>query len=75
MSDLEKTPAGLQYVIPGAERVTTKRRRFNADGTQLVIPGAERISTSEYLARLAGKPLRPRRRQAGLAGTGLFGSG
>lgn len=75
MTDLEETPAGLQYVIPGAERVAHSRRTFKAEGDQLVIPGAERISISEYLARLAGNPLRPRRRQVGLAGTELFGGG
>jgi hypothetical protein len=73
MTELERTPAGLQYVIPGAERMKSKRRMFQVDGNQLVIPGAERISTAEHLARLAAKPLRPRRRQVGLVGTGLFG--
>ena len=51
---IEKTPIGMQYVIPGAERIVKpKRRVFKADGDQLVIPGAERISTRAYLARLA----------------------
>ena len=71
---VEKTAIGMQYVIPGAERIVKpKRRVFNADGAQLVIPGAERISTRAYLARLAEKPISPRRGQVGLRGTGLFG--
>ena len=72
MAQLEKTPAGLQYVLPGAERIEPTRLMFQADDNQLVIPGAERISMREYLARLADKPLRPRQRQVGLVGTGLF---
>jgi hypothetical protein len=71
---VEKTPLGMQYVIPGTERVVTPRRRaFKADGDQLVIPGAERISTRKYLARLARKPITARRGQIGLNGTALFG--
>ena len=73
--EIEKTPIGLQYVIPGAEQIVKpKRRVFKADGDQLVIPGAEQISTIEYLNRLLDKPLMPRRRQVGLHGTELFGN-
>ena len=72
---IEKTAIGMQYVIPGTERIVKpKRRVFKADGDQLVIPGAERISTRAYLARLAEKPITPRRGQIGLRGTGLFGA-
>ena len=75
---VEKTATGLQYVIPGTERIVKpKRRTFKADwtpaGDQLVIPGAEKISTAEYVSRLAEKPITPRRGQIGLRGTGLFG--
>jgi len=75
----EKTTIGLQYVIPGTERaVRPKRPAFSTDptpaGNQLVIPGAEHISTGEYVARLIGRPLTPRRGQVGLRGTGLFGA-
>lgn len=70
----EKTPVGMQYVIPGTERVSKpKRRTFNTDGNQLVIPGAERISTSAYLKRLSEKPMQSRRGQISLRGTALFG--
>ncbi len=75
----EKTTLGLQYVIPGAERVSKpKRPSFKADktpaGDQLVILGAERISVGEYVSRLANRPITPRRGQIGLQGTALFGS-
>ena len=75
---VEKTPTGMQYVIPGTERIVKPRpRAFKADwtpaGEQLVIPGAERISQAKYVARLIDRPLKPRRRQVGLRGTGLFG--
>ena len=72
---IEKTPIGMQYVIPGTERIVKpKRRAFKADGDQLVLPGAEKISTAEYVARLLDRPLTPRRGQVGLRGTGLFGA-
>ena len=74
---VEKTTTGMQYVIPGTERIVRpKPRAFKADwtpaGDQLVIPGAERISKAEYVSRLVDRPLTPRRRQVGLRGTGLF---
>ncbi len=76
---VEKTAIGFQYVIPGTDRIVKpKPRAFKADwtpaGDQLVIPGAEKISTVEYVARLAEKPLTPRRGQIGLRGMGLFSS-
>ena len=72
---VEKTAIGMQYVIPGTERIVKpKRRVYRTDGAQLVIPGAERISTAEYVSRLAAKPITPRRSQIGLRGIGLFGS-
>ena len=72
---IEKTAIGMQYVIPGTERIVKpKRRVFKADGDQLVIPGAEKISTAEYVARLVDRPLMPRRSQVGLRGTELFGA-
>ena len=75
----EKTAAGQQYVIPGTERgEKPKRRRFKTEmtpaGDQFMIPGTEPISTREYLARLAERPLAPRRGQIGLRGAGLFGA-
>ena len=73
--EIEKTPAGLQYVMPGTERVRQPRHRVpKIEGDQYIIQGAERISTAEYVARLINKPLRPRRGQVGLHGTSLFGT-
>ncbi len=73
MLTIERIAIGMQYVIPGAERAPRPRRCvFIADGDQLVIPGAERISTRAHLARLAEKPIMPRRGQVGLLGTALF---
>jgi len=64
---------GRQFVIPGAERITPKKRQsFKAEGRQLVIPGADPVSIREHLTRMMMKPIKPRRRQIGLAGTGLF---
>ena len=72
---IEKTAFGSQYVIPGTERIVKpKQRVYRTEGDQLVIPGAERNSTAEYVARLAGKPITPRRAPIGMHGMGLFGS-
>ena len=73
---VEKTSVGLQYVIPGAERITpvaVPSMRYSTDGTQFVIPGAEQITTGELLMRKMVEPIRPRTRQRGMAGTALFG--
>ena len=71
---VEQTEFGIQYVIPGTERIEQKRHSFSVeDSGQYVIPGAERISTGEHLTRLMEKPITPRRRQFGLGSTGLFG--
>jgi hypothetical protein len=67
----EHPTEGRQYIIPGTERI--KRLSFKSEGRQLVIPGADRISMREHLVRLMMKPIKPRRRQIGVAGTGLFG--
>jgi hypothetical protein len=73
---VEKTKVGLQYVIPGAEsitRIATPSKQYATDGAQFVIPGAEQISTRELVSRIMAQPIRPERRQRGLAGTSLFG--
>jgi hypothetical protein len=77
---LEKTPVGLQYVLPGAEQVkrvtpvAVPSMQYSTDGAQFVIPGAEQISTGELLMRKMAEPIRPRTRQRGLVGTALFSS-
>lgn len=75
---VEKTSVGLQFVIPGTERVmpaAAPSRRYATDGVQFVIPGAEQISTGELLTRKMSSPMMPRTHQRGLAGTALFGVG
>lgn len=71
----EWTTAGEQYVLPGAERrQQPQRSTYTVEDDQLVIPGGERISNAELVARLAARPIIPRRPQRGLAGTALFGA-
>jgi hypothetical protein len=76
--DQPVTPAefsseGRQYIVPGTE--CPKRQTFKTEGKQLVVPGADRISMRQHMERLMLKPIKPRRRQVGLGGTGLFGKG
>ena len=74
--EVEKTSVGMQYVIPGAERITpiaVPSMRYSTDGAQFVIPGAEQIGTGALLMRKIAEPIRPRTRQRGMAGTALFG--
>lgn len=74
--NVERTTAGMQFVIPGTEKpVQPTRVKYAADGAQLVIPGAERLDGRALLNWIANKPLRPRAGQRGLAGTPLFGVG
>ena len=73
---VEKTSVGLQFVIPGTERVMSApspSRSYATDGGQFVIPGAEQIGTGEFLTRKMASPMMPRTHQRGLAGTALFG--
>lgn len=71
--NVERTSAGLQFVIPGTEKpVPAPRMRYPTDGTQLVIPGAERISAKVLLNRILQRPMRSRVAQRSLAGTSLF---
>ena len=72
--NVERTPARLQFVIPGTEKpVPAPRTRYLSDGRQLVIPGAERISAKVLLNRILQEPMRSRVGQRSLAGTALFG--
>jgi hypothetical protein len=71
MTPNEFNAEGRQFMIPGTEHI--KRQTFKAEGRQFVIPGAECIKMREHLARMMMKPIKPRRQQIGLTGTGLFG--
>lgn len=70
----ERTTAGTQYVLPGAERVIIAKARHphRADGDQLVIPGAEAISERELVERKMAEGIRPRARQRSLKGPRLI---
>lgn len=69
----ERTSAGIQYVIPGAERRPRPRAtRYAMDGDQLVLPGAERIGTGELLRRRMLEGIMPRRGQRAVDTTPLL---
>jgi len=73
MTPEEFSTEGRQFTIPGTARI--KRQSFKAEKSgQLVMPGTDPVSNREHMARLMIKPNKPRRRQVGLAGTGLFGN-
>ena len=74
--NVERTQAGIQFVIPGTEKPKVPQRvKYPHDGSQLVIPGAEKISQGVLLARLTERPIKPRLGQKSLAGTPLFKTG
>jgi len=69
----ERTKAGLQYVIPGAERRLPEcRRQYARDGDQFVIPGGERATVSELLRRRLAQRLQAQRGQRPVETTPLF---
>ena len=72
---VEKTSVGMQFVIPGTERVmpaAIPSQPYETDGVQFVIRGAEQIGSGELLMRKMAEPLKPRRGQKSLIGTALF---
>jgi hypothetical protein len=74
MARTEKTSAGIQYVIPGAERRTAPGSVFCQEPWgQLLIPGVDPVSDTDRLKLRAKTPLRPRRPQQPLPSAGLFG--
>lgn len=61
MAKTERTPAGVQYVIPGAERRTAPGSVFSQEATgQLLIAGVEPVSDHDRLRLRAEAPLRGR---------------
>jgi hypothetical protein len=73
MSDLDRTPAGLQMVIPGCERRTLPRSTTRADDVgQGLISFYEPPTLREQLASRANAPLRPSKGQKALPKSGLF---
>ena len=74
MSDVERTPAGLQIVIPGCERRTLPKSTTRVDEIgQGLLHFYKPPSLSEKLASRADAPLRPSRGQKALPKSGLFG--
>jgi hypothetical protein len=71
---LEKTPFGLQYVIPGTEmpKASLPKELPSAEGDQYVLTGAESISVREFLLKQQSKPMKPRVPQKPVRGTELF---
>jgi hypothetical protein len=75
MSDLERTPAGLQLVIPGCERRTLPSSTTRVEGSgQGLLSFYMSPSLREKLASRADAPLRASKGQKPLPKSGLFSS-
>jgi hypothetical protein len=75
MSEVERTSAGLQIVIPGCERRTLPRSTTRVDDVGQGLLGFYRApSLREKLDSRAGAPLRSSKGQKALPKGGLFGS-
>jgi len=75
MSEVERTAAGLQIIIPGCERRTLPRSTTAVDGTgQGMLGFYKQPSLRERLESRADAPLRPSRGQRALPKSGLFGN-
>ncbi len=75
MSDLERTPAGLQMVIPGCERRTLPRSTTRVDQIGQGLLGFYKPpSLRERLESRADAPLPPSKGQKALPKSGLFSS-
>ena len=75
MTEIERTSAGFQTVIPGCERRTLPKSTTRADDTgQGLLHFYRPPSLHEKLASRADAPLRPSRGQKTLPRSGLFNS-
>jgi hypothetical protein len=75
MSVVERTPAGLQTVIPGCERRTLPKSTTRVDNNgQGLLHFYKPSSVREQLAWQADAPLLPKRGQKALPKDGLFAS-
>src|ERR1700751_479779 len=73
MSDVERTPAGLQIVIPGCERRTLRKSTTRVDEIgQGLLHFYKPPSLREKLETRADAPLRPSKGQKALPKGGLF---
>ena len=75
VSDVERTSAGLQMVIPGCERRTLPKSTSRVDGAgQGLLHFYKPPSLREKLETLHEAPLRPSRGQKAMPRSGLFSS-
>jgi hypothetical protein len=75
MSAIERTPAGLQSVIPGCERRTLPKSTTPVDeGGQGLLHFYKPPTLREKLGTRSDAPLRPTRGQKPLPKGGLFSS-
>jgi len=73
MTEVERTSAGLQIVIPGCERRTLPRSTTRVDeGGQGLLHFYKPPTLREKLETLADAPLRPTKGQKALPTSGLF---
>ena len=74
MSDVERTSAGMQMMIPGCERRTLPRSITRVDEIgQGLLHFYKPPSLREQLVSRADAPLRPSKGQKALPKAGLFG--
>jgi hypothetical protein len=74
MSELDRTPAGLQMVIPGCERRTLAKSTTRVDEAGQGLLGFYKPPTlREQIEAGAEAPLRPSKGQKPLPMSGLFG--
>jgi hypothetical protein len=74
MSDVERTPAGMQLVFRGCERRTLPRSITRVDDLgQGLLGFYKQPSLREQLASRADAPLRPSKGQKAPPKNGLFG--
>ena len=75
MSEVERTSAGLQIIIPRCERRTLPKSTTRVDEIgQGLLHFHKPPSLREQLATRADAPLRPTKGQRALPKSGLFGS-
>jgi hypothetical protein len=75
MTEVERTAAGLQTVIPGCERRTLPKSTTRVDESgQGLLHFYKPSSLREQLAHQADAPLLPKRGQKALPKDGLFAS-
>jgi hypothetical protein len=74
MSDVERTPAGMQMILPGCARRTLPRSTTRVDDAgQGLLTFYRSPSLREKLETRADAPLRPSKGQKSPPKSGLFG--